>query len=56
MAGEKIPAGWVNETDYDEDLIEKSAGNKNLPNDLHFQPVLEKMQNLLMKKFFIRVM
>jgi arylsulfatase A-like enzyme len=28
MAGEKIPAGWVNETDYDEDLIEKSAGNK----------------------------
>ncbi len=23
MSGEKVPAGWVNETDYDDDLIEK---------------------------------
>jgi hypothetical protein len=22
MAGEKVPAGWVNETDYDADLME----------------------------------
>ena len=23
MSGEKVPAGWVNKTDYDEDLIGK---------------------------------